>query len=298
MYASYFYNITTAADLLADVVAILTGTTDVNSLGTKCDKTNTIIYNDYCNAGWEVYDAAAGTNAQCLRAVVNDDASTYKYVVIDTNSAGYIMTKLYETWNSSTHTGTNIAYGSTTSSYSQRTLVASGARLDISASARHIFMFSLQSGVYGAASNNTPTGVFERTRLSPWDTVANAYVPVGFMQSATVVNECKVLGATGSDLTSSSAACSPYYRHGLTTTTNATTTLPCDSSKTTFKHAMYEWGWNLATAGHLGGSITDLTDVWLTTYNYGSPFDTLSDGTNTYVIWTVGNTYRFAVRRG
>lgn len=301
MYATYVYGAgATAANILADVIAILTGTTDVNSLSASCTKASSSIDVSSCVAGWEVYDASAGTNARCLRAAVADNGTQYKYMVVDTNTAGVIHTKIYEGWNSSTHVGTNLA--STSDSASQRLLVASGGRLDISASARHAIFFSFQGGAYGAAPYFNPSGVFERTRLSPWDTVANQYPPFLFWCAPSLSSyEPRSLSAAGGDIYTTNAKV--YMRHAfgggvVNPVAMPASSVPCDSSKTALKHAFSPLSFGYATNGHLGGDITSLCDVWVTTDGYGSSFDTVTYNGNTYVIWAVSTGWRFAVRKG
>ena len=67
------------------------------------------------NHGWELHDAAAGTNQRCYKAKNKDDV-TYKYVVLDLSSANSIKLVVYESWNETTHTGTNKANNSDTAS--------------------------------------------------------------------------------------------------------------------------------------------------------------------------------------
>lgn len=56
--------------------------------------------------GWEVHDAQAGSNKVCYKAKNKDD-TTYKYVVLDLNTENSLEVYGYESWNSTTHTGTN-----------------------------------------------------------------------------------------------------------------------------------------------------------------------------------------------
>jgi len=305
MYTSYFYSASsTAANILSDVVAILTGETNVNNLSANCDKVNTVINASVRVAGWTLHDNAAGTNAKCLKAPVADNANQFKYLVIDTNSAGYIMTKVYELWNETTHTGTNLASTSNSTGQAQRVNVTSGGRLDISASERHCIMYSFQSGVYGN-TYFSPNGILERTRLSPWDTVENGFPPFLFMSAYNGSNmECRRLNNLGAEVTANSyvepiiANCYGTTFRGITI---PATTIVCDDTKVNFKHAMFEFGFIYAQHGHLGGYVSQLCDLWLTTNDFGSQFDTVMCGTDEYIIWVIGptaNSIRLAVRKG
>lgn len=63
--------------------------------------------------GWTVHDASAGTNAKCYKSL-QKDGTNYTYMVLDWNTtistgvAGLCI-RLYETWNETTHVGTNKA---------------------------------------------------------------------------------------------------------------------------------------------------------------------------------------------
>ena len=300
MYTTYAYIAgATAANILADVVLLLTGTTNKATLSASCSQAGTSIDASVSVAGWTVYDASAGTNAQCLRAPVADNGSQYKYLVIDTNSAGYILQKGYETWNSGTHAGTNLIYDSDVVGYSQRLLVASGGTLYISANVRHCFMWSLQGGVYGSSTIQGPTGILERSRLSPWDTVGNGYPPFIFLASiVNAIYEPRSLNAANADITASAAQDTVVTPFGGSAITPPVTSVISNSGKSVFGHVFLPWGVCRAADGHLGGDITSFSDIWLTTYNSGSPLDTVVYGGNTYNIWTAAATWRYAVRQG
>ena len=87
MYARYQYNsgvqATVQANILADLLAILTGEVNVSNLSASCDKVNTTITVDN-PAGWVLHDAAAGTNAKAIKAPLADDQATFKHLVLDT----------------------------------------------------------------------------------------------------------------------------------------------------------------------------------------------------------------------
>jgi hypothetical protein len=133
------------------------------------------------NHGWASYDASAGTNARAYRAV-NKDGSTYKYIVIDVNSTGYIIMKNYESWNSGTHVGTNLSTGSDQIIYAQQVDLTNGSLLHIGANARWIWLLSVKGGVYGSSTGNSPCFVCEFTRDMDSDTVVANY-PKGHWSS-------------------------------------------------------------------------------------------------------------------
>ncbi len=106
MYAVYNYKAgALQSEVLSDLVALLTGTTDKTTLSASCVQANTSILSTEA-AGWTLHDGSAGTNKKVIKAL-NQDASTYGYVAIDINSAPYIQWSCCEGWNASTHVATN-----------------------------------------------------------------------------------------------------------------------------------------------------------------------------------------------
>jgi hypothetical protein len=124
--------------------------------------------------GWGVYDASAGTNARAYRAVCLDTVR-YKYVVLDYNTAGKIILKVYESWNSSTHAGTNLGYNSDSASYCQQIDLTAGSLLYLFAHARWLAIESNLAGAIGSATGGQFTGCFEVTCDNPEDTPVAGY---------------------------------------------------------------------------------------------------------------------------
>lgn len=114
MYAVYNYKAgSTQAQVLSDIVAIATGTTNVSSLSASCVQANTSIISTVA-AGWTVHDAAAGANAQVIRCL-NNDGTTYKYAYVSLPSSTGVSITGPESWNASTHAATNNTTASTAS---------------------------------------------------------------------------------------------------------------------------------------------------------------------------------------
>lgn len=298
MYATYIYGAgATQANILADIILLLTGTTDVNSLSDACIKASSSITAAVNVAGWSVYDASAGTNAQCLRAAVADNASQYKYIVLDANTAGCLKCKVYEGWNSSTHVGTNLAYYSDSTTYSQPLNTTLGGRLDVAASARYVLFMALQNSTFGVGGViKSSSGILERTRRSAWDTVAAGYPPFIFAGNFNgILTECRRKDSNQGEELSSSTPLS------LSTPVNADTWLSqsiCGDAAGNPKHVLFPMGCYCVSKGHLGGDLSSLCDIWMTTTGL-SPFDILTVDMNTkYVVWPLNNTTRMAVRRG
>lgn len=130
--------------------------------------------------GWAVYDASAGTSAKAYRAL-NLDGSTYKYIVLDYSASGYIKMKVYESWNSGTHAGTNLAFQSDGANYCQRVNLSAGATLYLYAQAAYLLSTNVISGVVGSSTGNAFCGCVEVTRDNPEDTVAAGYPCFGWV---------------------------------------------------------------------------------------------------------------------
>lgn len=179
MYAKYEYNSgATQANILADLVAILTGTTDVNTLSASCNKAASTITSTVA-AGWTVHDASAGSNKQVLKAPYVDNGSAYKYTEI-TVSASEIQLHVNETWNETAHTYTNKT-GNT--SYYQRWSSSNAGRVYIFSSARFMALVGEYSTSYGESSYSGMTVIVELSRNQPWNTVASGYPSVALVNT-------------------------------------------------------------------------------------------------------------------
>lgn len=177
MYTKYVYNAgATQAQVLADIQAVLTGETNKANLSAGCDKTNTLIQATIA-AGWTTYDANAGSGSVVIKAPLADDAATFKYVRLYVPNATTFRKTVYETWNASTHAGTNMVYYSDQDAYNQRLDLTNGGTMHIFSSARFLMLASETSGGWASSSYNGPDGCFERTRLLPFDTIAYGMPP-------------------------------------------------------------------------------------------------------------------------
>lgn len=318
MYAKYNYTSgATLANIAADVIALLTGTVLKASLSAGCDTANTEIYAPsgdnagYAVAGWTVHDASAGTNKQVLKAAVADDAAFYKYVMIDYNSAGYLQLHLYEDWNATTHAGSNQATAIATTGQ-QRITVGTAASIAIAATARYIAMQSVTAAGIGDSDVNSWTGVFERSRLAPWDTTANAYPPslitrgtaFGVYTSGAMVGGAapRFKNPAGGDYITTNAVLYPVVMGwngiaaanqtpiGIGTATVGTisgtikTKVPDGAGGfyTPFNEIQYR---NPSlTVAFEGGSISSICDVW-NTVSYPNNLDEVTKGSTNYIIW-------------
>lgn len=108
MYSVYNYKAgSSTTNVINDISLILTGTTSTASLSSDCVQANTSITASLQPAGWTVWDAAAGTNKIMFRSQ-NQDSSTYNYFRFGLTSATATESCTCESWNTSTHIGTNV----------------------------------------------------------------------------------------------------------------------------------------------------------------------------------------------
>jgi hypothetical protein len=174
MYARYNYNTSaTAAQILADIVLILTGTTSLASLSVGCDQVNSFILTGYNLAGWTLHDQVSATKV-ILKAPSIDLPGVYIYQELNTaTTANQITTNLYEGWNAATHVGTNLTNGTATTTMGARFTAGTAASIVLAASANYSMLQSNTAAGIGGGTGFTC--IAQHTRLSPWDTVANAY---------------------------------------------------------------------------------------------------------------------------
>lgn len=298
MYSSYHYleNIS-KENFLSDIVSICIGETNVNNLSSGCNKELTTINTSSTLAGWSLYDSTAYTNetyspAMCLRSPLNDNATKYKYSLLSTRDylTYGLRHYLYDNWNNLTHTGSNPANGT-----NFQPVFSKNGRLEISCSNRHMIFFNIGNGPSGCF-----TGIFERTRLSPWDTIENDYLPVCFYNAYNEMYEIKIKKNGANDDTTARGYLTHKYFSSSSTTTGFGVLSSYSSNPLILKHYMIPFGTTSADIGFFGGEISLLCDVYLTTGGTAfSNLDTVYYNNNEYVIWKdVLGGYNFMVRKG
>jgi hypothetical protein len=287
MFATYTYTSTaTAGNVLNDIVSILTGTTDKATLSASCDQANTTITSTYA-AGWTLHDASAGTNAKCIKAPLADDPTKYKYVVIDTNGSTYVLSKVYETWDETGHTGTNLADGSATSSANQQLALTAGGTLYIGATARYCCFTAQTTTSFGSSTgNNSLTGCFERTRMGVWDTVAKGVPPFIFNRSTgrslNVESAPRLFKYDNTSVTTTSAVCN-MVSIGMIQTRPATYKIIDDTGAS----VMPMWPLYVSNTALMNcpyGNISALCDIWMLPDSSCAHLDTVTVGAKDYIV--------------
>lgn len=117
-------------------------------------------------AGWTEHDSAAGVNKVCFKAPVAN-STIFKYVVLDWSVSTEVSMWVYETWNATTHVGTNLAYvagvATAVAARKQSIDLAGGGYVYIFAKSRYLVLLNrlVSNGGWGFSSNNSWTGCLE-----------------------------------------------------------------------------------------------------------------------------------------
>lgn len=136
--------------------------------------------------GWEVFDSAAVASGMgvCYTAQ-NADGASQKYVVID-YTGNAILIKLYESWNATNHTGTNLTTGSDQTIYGGKYVTNAPGQIFVFVSPRWLAMVTRDPAT-GQLNNNSSWqglfGAFEIARDNPEDNAAAGYPPVLWLNS-------------------------------------------------------------------------------------------------------------------
>lgn len=280
MYAVYSYVAgATQANVLADIVAILTGTTNPASLSAACDTANTSITATVA-AGWTVHDAAFATNKQVIKSAYVDNPSQFKYAVLDHSNSGYLQLFIAEDVNSTTHVATNLSGNAAATAYQPRNGTAAG-KFHLWSSARFMAIAAEIPLNFGAVSNGGPTVVAEMSRGLPWNTDSNLMPSVcliyyGLSQNGSSPSNHAYLTRAqnlyGGDDTGTSAVGFMAYIGVCATGQTDTVRWPVGPN-------------NRARDNNLANSYIPLMPIWITNpRSYGAPLGDISTVSD---IWTV-----------
>jgi hypothetical protein len=274
MYARYNYNTSaTAAQILADVVLILTGTTSLASLSVGCDQVNSFILTGYNLAGWTLHDQVSATKV-ILKAPSIDLPGVYIYQELNTaTTANQITTNLYEGWNAATHVGTNLTNSTALTTMGARFTVGTAASIVIAASANYSMLQSNTAAGIGGGTGFTC--IAQHTRLSPWDTVANAYPNSVYFRSTLVAPGVpRIKNPAGGDLLTTAATPS-IFQNGMVNGKII------DGLGGAYA-PLIEIGILSTSDRYLGGSISAICDIW-NGLTYPNNFDEMTANGKTYV---------------
>lgn len=272
----------------------LTGVVDKTLLSASCVQANTTITSTTA-AGWYVHDSDTGTSNQKVIKAYNADGTTYKYLMLDFASAGYLKLLVYESWDAGANTGTNLATLSDIAADSQQIDVTNGGTIFIGASPRYaIFWSKLSTGVYGSSTGYAPNGIFERTRAAGWDLVAAGYPPYVAGNFYRVATATQILTSANffaprlkgqsADVLTTAAFLFPTIEFGFVTNFRGSVpTVRCFGDDLSWKHFMHEIGLSNFTQGLKAGKIID---IYLTTKDWGAAGDIVTYDSKDYFIMT------------
>lgn len=309
MFTKYTYKSTanggTIANLIADVCAIFCGETSPANLSTTCIPASTEIIAT-TPAGWTMHDAAVGGGARVIRAPCVDDPTNFKYLRISESSAALYLHG-FETFNATTHVGTNqTANASTTSSTDAQPLdFTNGGEIYLASSERFLLL------VKNSPSFHTPWGsasggfyVFaENSRLQPWDTILMGY-PRGVLihthQTLTGTKHAffsRVRNASGSDLIGVNAS-GFFGTIGVARDGFALAAHFPSGSNTKVRNASGAFEipflplYLVSVSDYVApaGDITSLCDVWVLPLNVVSNLETIQKGSQEFVALRSGTT--------
>lgn len=321
MYAEYYYVAgATEIDILSDLVALITGTTDVNQLSASADKTKTTIVSNVA-ADWQVWDDQSASGYVVLRRLITDSTQYYKYVRLRL-SGGSIYLELYRDWNNTTQSGTDLTYLSNSSAYAQRYDLGAGGLVALVCTPSLLGLLSSTPIGWGSPTGGGPTMIVERTRDSVWDIpdsgVEGSEIPVlwwnPYLTSAYTPRRLRMNTTTGtlsSTLTGVTARYSVMNEQGynVQTVSNGLASVNGGLMQTDFTNSSSQ-SYILSPAfvrggpyddmrySSLGGSISDRSDVWIAPARLGAPLDSITVGTSTYVLWPFSGNGRIAVPGG
>lgn len=325
----------TAAQVVTDIVAVLTGTTDVNELSAQIVKANSqIISTD--PAGWTLVGDYLATG-KVLSAPVADNASQYKYVAIFTSGSS-VAYQLGEGYNAGgkTLTTATVSHGLISNYASNAVTFPHGQTtfdLYITASARHIGFHTLVN----SGGNYYPGdlgGVFECTRKDIWNTSSSGFLPAVQTNSNygliahgtnTAQNHFQTGGAYGLNTTrymtdntvtptivsaGKSAMTLPWYSGtpndndtSITVMTtcgmNGTGSSMVTNATGSKVHGLIPFGHGRCAHRFIGGEISPVCNIFITTFLFGAAYDTITVSGVTYEIWKLyGSNCALAVKRG
>lgn len=321
MYCEYYYKSSASViEVLNDIKNVLTGETYVSNLSNSCRKDYTYLSTESSPSGWNLVDDRINVdNSFVISSPISDDPSKEKVVRIQITPP-YLYLMLYESWDTSTGSGSNIAYLSDSADYAQPVDLDNGGIIAITASPNHVGILGItfvSSGV-GSSIGSAPVFVAEITRESEWDTpLTNPSIPVIWFNASLVdAYAPSVSIPTNSGFStyySSSAKFSIYggisqlslidvsnylYNHSqgrpviinpYSSTEKHYLTVPIYAacSATSYSQVI-----------HKGGYVSPKADVWVFSANFGPLLGRLKLTYDTYVIWTFGSGGRLLVNGG
>ncbi len=291
MYCKYTYNDASATAILANLVNLLTDQVTSMSTITDCIVANSSITNTWSPSGWVVHDQVSAS-VVVLKAPIYDIPTKFKYLYLDVLTAGFINTKVYETWDAVAHTGTYPTNSAVIVFYVIPIVLNAQGTIYFSSSPRHAVFYTLLG-----TTINGPYGVTERTRVGAWDTTANAFCNTFQLNSTSFAGSTtsgyapyivNVAAAGAAKISAAAATCflATQYNTCLVNgiyvgTAGLYTSLDANLNQV---YGLRDLGVVYPVAyNNEGGDITSLTNIYVAPYNLGNHEDTYTVGANSFV---------------
>jgi hypothetical protein len=308
MYAKLVYNAVAGNDpeqVLADITLLLTGTTDIASLGGDIDSGSSEIDVAYHTPAYVLHDDVSATQ-KVFKIPVHDDGTSFFYFELFSTGNDIDM-KLWEDWTIGGSGSGQAYYTSTGFEFvSMDSYSTYGMTFYFTITAKHC----LARSEHSTSAVEYARGFIQYERRELWDTVANGSKPVvityrDYWFSTTAgIYALPHKRSDGSTYSSSNAQLHPATAYGNSQYDNMYSLLGnssgaargLDASESSI-HNMYEFGFSYLSTGErfLTGKVADM---YYTTYGDGAFGDTVSVDSNPYIIWEASLDYRVAIRKG
>lgn len=263
MYASYYYVAgASATDVLNDIVAILTGTTDVNALSQSCDKSLSQIRATYNQAGWTLVASPTSTR-RVLSAPISTIPARNKFVRLDVDNTAYLRLSVMRDY-----TTTEVGLFTPSDNYQQRLNLTAGGRMDIYADSKTLLLFSYQSGSFGNSGVNGITGVVETEKDAS---------KIGYVVDLSYPVVCINPPSTTTEVYNTSGTLQTSWWNASFSTKRTPTTFTYNNNNYTQIVPIY--------FTIFAYCLDCLSDIFRLPDNYGAIFDTLVWNNKTWVIW-------------
>lgn len=281
MFAAYSYNSgISQANFLSDVVAIITGETNVNNLSSGCNKAASSILTTYNTSGWAVHDSAAATNRVVVKAPCADGVKT-KYVILDTQTTGKLSHGGAETWDATTHSGTNFLAGTSFTNINNITagFDTSSGTLFIYADVHNIIMtFKTTGAMLGISAP-----AIEFTRDSSIANISKGYPCWGAVAPSTqIVSSPRIKNMVASgDMTAANARIymASIYGSGVNVSS-----IGRDETESTIISTLPPYSAFISNAIYFGSMNIDAVFAHP---NVGAELDEMIVNSKTYIRWAV-----------
>lgn len=274
MYLKYVSMATsTGAQVVADLALLASGGS-IASCSASCDKVNSTVLANTLAPGWTLFDSAAPLSGAVI-SCLDYDARTTKYARFQLSTATTIAIDCYETYNATTHAGTNASLAYTPASY----------HLTYSAVAVNNIMLLVEPRfvIIGNSAGTLLSGVLEVSRDIAYLSNTGSMYPVstavnhtlGANTAVSTSNFCRMKNLTAAgDITGATASVALN-----TACQSAVQTTPLLDNLETPYHPIYP-----LFAAKSNAVIGRIQNVFMTTGTFGAAFDEVSDGTMTYVV--------------